>query len=203
MNTPVRKIIEQKVGSNGLFVQPKETGPDRELVEGHNRLNFANNFNFADETTGNTRTFDPLGNYNCGRCNKADGTDCLLVTVKKGIDRTAGSCRHWENLCAGDPEQRLTSTNVEDEDTAVYGVAKNGVGFGCKRCPYASRAFEPDSRGRDLYCGKGDFRIDRNSCCQLNGAAVVGSKAVDGSASGRPRGIELSGGMVSAIRSEE
>ncbi len=133
MDNPERKIITQKVGKDGLFVQPRETGPDRELVEGHNRLNFANNFNLADPWTGNTRTFDENGNYNCGRCNKADGSDCLFVTIKKGIDRTAGSCRHWENLCAGDPEQRLTDVNAEGEDAAVYGVARNGVGFGCKR----------------------------------------------------------------------
>jgi hypothetical protein len=57
-------------------------------------------------------------------------------------------------------------------EVASYGVAQNGVGFGCHRCPYASRAIQPDSRGRDLYCGKGDFRTYGTACCALNGAPV-------------------------------
>jgi len=169
--TPVRKVIKApRGGKDNLFIQPKEFGPDRELVENHNRLNFANNFSYADQWTGNTRTFDPEGNYNCGICNKADGLDCLIISDK--IDRAAGSCRHWENLCAGDPE--LNMTGIEDADTASYGVAKNGKGFGCHRCPYASAAYQPDSRGRKMYCGKGDFRTGGDACCQLNGAPVKG-----------------------------
>jgi len=87
--TPVRKVIKApRGGKDNLFIQPKEFGPDRELVENHNRLNFANNFSYADQWTGNTRTFDPEGNYNCGICNKADGLDCLIISDK--IDRAAG-----------------------------------------------------------------------------------------------------------------
>ncbi len=166
---PARKILEIPRDKEGLFIQPKEVGPDRELIENHNRLNFANNFSFADPWTGNTRTYDEEGRYNCERCNKADGDDCLLIAIE--IDGEAGSCRHWENLCAGDPELRMSG--VESAEMASYGVAKNGVGFGCKRCPYQEKAHTPDSRGRDRYCRKGDFRTLENACCQLNGAAVV------------------------------
>jgi ATP-dependent protease ClpP protease subunit len=169
MSELIRKVIESPRGTDGLFIQPSEVGPDRELVENRNRLNFANNFSYADQWTGNTRTFDPEGRYNCGACNKANGDDCLLISI--AIDRQAGSCRHWENLCAGDPE--LDMAGVETPDLASYGVAENGKGFGCHRCPFAVAAIATDSRGRDLYCAKGDFRTGGDACCQLNGAEVL------------------------------
>ena len=168
--TLVRKIVIVPV-KNGLFMQPKDVGPDRELVEGHNRMRFANKFDFADEWTGNTRTYDPEGRYNCGRCNMRYDDYCLMIPGD--INTEAGSCRHWEDLCAGDPEYRLTDAKCEDREAATYGQAANGDGFGCWRCPFASKAFEPDSKGRNLYCGKGDFRTGERACCQLNGAAVV------------------------------
>ncbi len=166
----VRIVVEPPV-KGGLFAQPSEVGPERELVEGHNRIRFANKFDFADPFTGNTRTFDPEGRYNCGRCNLADGNKCLEVSGLT-IDREAGSCKDWEDLCAGDPELRLTLAKCTTPELAVYGVAKNGIGFGCFRCPYASKAHEADSQGRDLYCGKGDFRTFGVACCALNGAEV-------------------------------
>jgi hypothetical protein len=58
---------------------------------------------------------------------------------------------------------------------AGYAIAANGIGFGCYHCPYASAAYVPDSRGRDLYCGKGDFRTFGNACCALNGAEITGA----------------------------
>ncbi len=171
----VRKVIDLPV-SKGLFVEPSKVGPDREVVEGHNRMRFANKFSFADPYTGNTRTYDPVGRYNCGMCNMADGNLCLEVSEDDKpleIDREAGSCRDWENKCAGDPEIRLTDVKAVDDELVDYGVAKNGVGFGCMRCPFASKANEPDSQGRELYCGKGDFRTFGTACCQLNGAELV------------------------------
>lgn len=164
-SVPVREvhILPKK---NGLFIQPNMVGSNRELAENHHRESFANHFKFADMYTGNTRTYDEDGRYNCGRCNQANDKKCLLVAIKK-IDLEAGSCGDWENTCAGDPELKLVEKSI---DSAGYGIAKNGIGFGCQRCPYASAAYEPDSRGRDLYCGKGDFRTYSTACCGLNGA---------------------------------
>jgi len=71
-----------------------------------------------------------------------------LVKIKR-ISREAGSCAHWEDLCAGDPEIPLHQLTPE---TASYGVSKSGEGFGCKRCPYASKAYYLDSRGRSSLC---------------------------------------------------
>lgn len=166
---PTRLVNTPKRGPDGLFVQSKDVGPKRELIEQHNRDRFASHFKFADPYTGLTRTFDEQGDYNCGRCNQADGNKCLLLKIRY-IDREAGSCGDWENLCAGDPEMALHEKSPE---VASYGVAKNGIGFGCHRCPYAWRAQEPDSRGRELYCGKGDFRTYGTACCALNGAPVI------------------------------
>lgn len=177
---PVRKIVFLPRAKNGLFQQPKKTGPDYELEEGHRRLGFAEVFHYADQTTGNPRTYDPKGNYACMDCNKSyanpddddkdgDEDDCVLVDPDD-IDPKAGSCQHWEDRCAGDPELQ---NNVQPKAVAVYGAAKNGVGFGCHRCPFASIAFAVDSRGRSLFCGKGCFRVDPNACCALNGAETV------------------------------
>lgn len=172
-SVPVRKIVKLPRGSDGLFTQPPDTGPKYELEEGHRRVGFAEVFHYADQTTGNPRTFDPKGNYNCGACNKAykdgDEEECLLVKPDD-INFKAGSCQHWENLCAGDPE---LENNVQPKTVAVYGQARNGVGFGCHRCPFASKAYMPDSRGRNLFCGKGCFRVPPNACCALNGAPTV------------------------------
>jgi len=165
---PVREVTDPPRGKDGLFIQPKDTSAAREVIEQHNRDRFAGHFKFADPYTGNTRTYDARGDYNCGRCNQAVGNKCLLVKVE--IDRDAGSCADWEITCAGDPEMVLREKSAE---VANYGVAKNGKGFGCHRCPYASAAIAPDSRGRELYCGKGDFRTFGNACCSLNGAPVV------------------------------
>jgi hypothetical protein len=168
------RIIVQPPVKDGLFVQPKQGGPGRELNEGHNRTRFANKFNFADgRGTGNGRTYDPLGRYNCGRCNEADDYVCVEVSNLR-IHHEAGSCKDWENQCAGDPEIRLTLVDCTTPELVDYGVAKNGIGFGCMRCPFASAAYEADSQGRDLYCGKGDFRTDGTACCELNGAELVG-----------------------------
>jgi hypothetical protein len=172
---PVRNVVVLKRGIDGLFVQPTTTGAKYEFEEAHRRAGFAEGFKYADETTGNTRTFDEEGNYNCGRCNKSKGIKCLFVCEGDKpnyarpitIDRAAGSCGYWEDLCAGDPE---INNPQKPKAVSVYGVAVNGKGFGCHRCPFASRAIQPDSRGRDLYCGKGSFRVPGNACCELNGA---------------------------------
>ncbi len=180
---PARKIVMPPVGGDGLFEQPAAAGADRERDEAHNRERFANHFHYADPYAGNARTFDPKGDYNCGRCNMAAGDGCLLVKGVK-IDRAAGSCGDWEDTDAGDSEVPLGEKTVE---TAGYGVAQNGKGFGCHRCPFASRAYAPDSRGRDLYCGKGDFRVLGSACCALNGAPVLPASPPAGKAGRRAK----------------
>lgn len=164
---PIRQILAPRKGRGGLFIQPRDFSAEREVVEQHNRDRFAGHFKFADPFTGLTRTFDEQGDYNCGRCNQAVGTKCLIVSVPI-LDLSAGSCGDWENLCAGDPEMK--GLRKKTPTIAGYGIALNGIGFGCHRCPYASRAYRPDSRGRTLYCGLGDFRTFWNACCVLNGA---------------------------------
>src|SRR5882724_2987002 len=172
---PVRLILRPSM-KDGNFVQPTKVGPERELIEQHNRDRFAAHFKFTDPYTGLTRTYDEQGRYNCGRCNQADDQECLLVNENGDpidpleISREAGSCGDWENLCAGDPEMPLYQKSA---DVAVYGVAKDGIGFGCHKCGYASAAFEPDSRGRELYCGRGDFRTFGTACCAQNNAPTI------------------------------
>jgi len=169
LNKSSRKILSPKKANEELFAQPKDNSPERETTENHNRQRFASHFNYADPYCGNPKTYDHQGNYNCGRCNQAVDNKCLLLKIAK-IDRKAGSCEDWEVIDAGDTEMTLYSKHPE---VASYGVAKNGKGFGCHRCPYASKAYSPDSLGRTLYCGKGDFRVFPNACCSSNGAILV------------------------------
>lgn len=179
MNDLGKKSIDREVSvpsrdASGLIIQSMEVGPKREFVEAHNRDRFVNHFHYSDTTQGNPKTFDPTGNYSCGTCNMAVGNKCLLVNTGTSkdpltVDLKAGSCGDWEKKCAGDPEILLAAKTPE---VASYGVAANGMGFGCKRCPYASPAVEADSQGRSLYCGKGDFRVFPDACCALNGAAL-------------------------------
>lgn len=167
---PVREIRNPPLGEDGLTIQPKDFSPQREVIENENRRRFEGHFKFADMYSPTSRTYDEQGRYNCGRCNQyTEGDKCLLVDIKK-VDDEAGSCGDWENICAGDPEMTLGLKSV---DAAGYGVAKNGIGFGCHRCPFASAAYQPDSRGRELYCGKGDFRTFGTACCGLNGAPTI------------------------------
>lgn len=167
-----RIIREPPRGDDGLFVQPDDVGAKREAIEGHNRERFAGHFNFADDFVGRPNSVDKKGNYNCGACNQEHKSYCLLLGKKNKpfkIDEKAGSCEDWEVKDAGDAEMVLGEKSSE---SANYGVAKNGKGFGCHRCPFASKAKQPDSQGRELYCGKGDFRTFGYACCSLNGAPV-------------------------------
>jgi hypothetical protein len=170
---PVRKVVVlRRDKATGLFSQPTKAGPEYELEEAHRRLGFAKSHFYADKTCGDPRSFDPKGDYNCGGCNKADGDKCVFITPDS-INRVAGSCKHWEDLFAGDPE---LLANNQTKVHANYGVRKGGGPghvFGCHECPYASDAFTPDSQGRNMYCGKGSFRVDPMACCELNGAETV------------------------------
>lgn len=177
-----RKVTKPTRGADDLCVQPdyKTMGDDdraqREVYENHQRLRASHQLDYADEYTGNTRTFDDeIARYNCGRCNQAVDGKCLVVVQSDGktaikIDAEAGSCRHWENQCAGDPEAWMLYSSI---DLASYAIAANGVGWGCKRCPYSSAAKQNDSVGRSLYCGKIDARVFPDACCAINGAEAV------------------------------
>jgi len=175
----IRPIVTAPIGKDGLFIQPDTRGwtnqqkAQRELEEAHNRLRFAKKFNFADARgCGDARTYDPMGRYNCGRCNQEDGAECELIGEELILDLEAGSCYGWETQDGGDPELDYGPKGVSTAEEMMYGVAVNGVGFGCERCPFQSKAFEADSQGRTQYCGKGNFRMDPLNCCKLNGAAV-------------------------------
>lgn len=150
----------------GHYVQPDDFDPEREAQEKKNRTTFAIHFNYADPKVGARSTYDPKGNYNCGRCRYADGTNCLLV--KTSINRKAGSCGDWDGMTTDPVSEFRYKTKI----SSTYGVAKNGEGFGCHRCPYSTKSKKPDSDGRNAYCGKGDFRVFPNACCVLNGAPV-------------------------------
>jgi hypothetical protein len=169
MDKLVRLIVTPPRGKDGLFIQTHDFSPERETVEQHNRDRFAAHFHYADPYTGLTRTMDWEGNYQCGDCNQHYGNKCLLVTVEK-LDLEAGSCDHWEDECAGDAEIKLELLTPEK---GGYAISANGEGFGCHRCPYASKAIQKDSRDRTLYCGKGDMRVFVDACCGLNGAKEV------------------------------
>jgi hypothetical protein len=173
-NNLAKPTFEMPRDKNGLIIEPKDSETQTLIQEDGNRNRFASKVSYADQYVGIGRTFDEEGRYNCGRCNQARDNKCLWVNIKK-IDQIAGSCKDWENICASDPEMPLNRVSPEQ---AVYGVAKNGVGFGCHRCPYSWKSNRgPDSLGRSLWCGYGGFRVYENSCCALNGAATLPDKS--------------------------
>ncbi len=160
---PIETLPKDK---DGLFVEPDKLTPDVAAMVDHNRARFVHHFNYADEYCGHQSSYDEQGSYNCGRCNMAEGVGCLLLKIGK-IDRDAGSCEDWEKIRPGDAELRLKR---KSPDAASYGVAANGVGFGCARCPYATQAKNTDGEGRSLWCGEGGFHVTPLACCGANGA---------------------------------
>lgn len=167
-----RQILDWPRNSQGLFIQPTEIqyrDPKLQTIEQHNRDRAAAKGDYADMVTGNPHTIDPLGRYNCGRCNQVDGFLCLLMKMKllpRGkIDREAGSCGKWEIICAGDAEVRLHNMSPI---TLGYAEAANGRRFGCEVCPLKVRALVPDSLGRTYWCGYWFMRVFPNACCNAN-----------------------------------
>ena len=79
-------LLKPERGDDGLYVQPEDFSPERETREQHNRDAFAAHFKYADPFTGWQRTYDDKGDYNCGRCNQADGEKCLLHTGAHSLD---------------------------------------------------------------------------------------------------------------------
>ncbi len=166
---PKRPIQDFPRDAKGLFIQPDTLTPKLAIQIEHNRERMAKKWEYADEFTGDTKTYDPKGNYICGDCNQAQGTKCEFVKPAS-INRKAGSCGKFEIICSGDPELRA---NRMPKAVANYGVAANGEGFGCKRCPFAKPTKWADSRNRPYWCGLGASTVMKNSCCTLNGAATI------------------------------
>lgn len=165
-----RPIVDLRRGDDGLYIEPDKLTAEAQQIIDHNRERFAQHFNYADEYgAGNQATYDEQGNYNCGRCNLAQGNDCLLLKIER-INRAAGSCEDWEKIRLGDAEMRLKRKRPE---VANYGVAANGKGFGCHRCPYSTQAKNTDGEGRSSWCGEGGFHITSTACCTANGAETV------------------------------
>lgn len=164
---PRRKIIDIHRDKSGLAIQPAHDDAERRRQENERRLYAANHFKYADKYTGNTRTWDPTGKYNCGRCNQVEGTDCLLLDIE-WVHLERGSCGDWENICAGDFEPRHKYKNPKG---AGYDIAV--VGWGCPNCPWVERAYSVDDAGRSLYCRKFATRVDSTACCVINGAKTV------------------------------
>lgn len=180
---PVRAILSLPKDEAGLFIQPDELTAEFAVVLEHNRERMANKWDYADEWTGNARTVDPNGDYNCGGCNQADNDVCLAVYDDSDadaedepplvVDLDYGSCGKYEIICAGDPELRA---NRLPASVANYGIRKDGSPghvFGCQECPFAKETKWPDSRNRLFWCGKGASTVQDGACCTINGAPTV------------------------------
>jgi hypothetical protein len=155
-----RKVINPPRGKDGLF---EDTGSYNEVVEAHLRDTFAKMFQYADPWAGDSRVFDDDGDYLCQECNKYEPSACLAVAGP--ISGNHGSCRHWEDQDAGDPELKFASKI--SKDLADYGITPK-AGFGCHRCEYHIAAKKADSHGRAMFCKQGAFRVFSNACCALN-----------------------------------
>ncbi|HSV90898.1 MAG TPA: hypothetical protein VLH80_07345 [Nitrospiraceae bacterium] len=169
-----RPILDFPRDARGLYMQPslrEYQDPKLQTLEQHNRDRAAAKADYADRVSGNPHTVDPAGRYNCGRCNQAEGTNCLIMDMSMlptgKVDREAGSCGKYEITCAGDAEMKL---HRESPVTLRYGIATNGHRFGCEVCPLKVKAHVPDSMGRTLWCGWWYARVFPNACCADNAA---------------------------------
>ena len=160
--TTTRKIVKPPRGADGLF---EDTGEYDEVLESHLRDTFAKMFQYSDPWAGDPRAFDDDGDYLCGECNKYEPKSC--VAVEGEISPDHGSCRHWEDLDAGDSE--LLFAEKISKNMADYGETPK-KGFGCRRCEYHTPAKKADSQGRNQFCKQGAFRVFLNACCALNDA---------------------------------
>jgi hypothetical protein len=155
-----RQVIRPPRAPDGLF---EDTGKYDEVEEAHLRATFSSMFQYSDPWSGDPRSFDRAGDYLCRGCNKYEPSSCLAVEGK--ISGLHGSCRHWENIDAGDSE--LLFAEKITKNMADYGVTPN-AGFGCHRCEYHSAAKKADSHGRSMFCKQGAFRVFPKACCALN-----------------------------------
>ena len=168
-----REIVNWPRDEDDAYIQPEKNSPQLEVTMNHNRMRYANQFNFADLWGfGSPHNYDHDGNYVCGTCNQLQKGDCLLIedVDADDIDPKASSCRHYELQCAGDPETRLKRTT---KAAALFGTAKNGEGFGCERCGWYREGKWKDSLGREGWCGNGYFTTDEKACCALNSAETI------------------------------
>src|SRR5882724_5892832 len=142
MNEVVRKLVVPKVDKDGLIIQP-DFGDDVanwaafEVIENHRRDGAAVLADYANQHgNGRPRAFDPKGNYRCGDCNRhVDDDDadiengvpprCTLLPWLFVIDLKRGSCKKWEDRCAGDQETFFAKIRKLGQYTAEilgYGV---------------------------------------------------------------------------------
>jgi hypothetical protein len=143
---------------------PEQDLPDDVLKD---RLQWsADHFNYADQTAGNRATYDIRGRYNCGSCGQFEDGGCKLLNIG-AVDAEAGSCEDWE-----EPDDQAPALHRKDPKVANYGVAANGQGFGCSRCPFQVAASKP--RGpRKLGCKELVIFVEPNGCCTNNGADLI------------------------------
>jgi hypothetical protein len=178
---PVRPITSFPEDKDGMFIQPDELTPELAIQIEHNRQRMAKKWDYADTLCGDTKTFDPNGDYNCGTCNQKEGKICELVfdDSKDGSDKTQppvivdteyGSCGKYEILDASDPELK---GNRLPASVANYGIRKGGSPghvFGCHECWKKKATKWEVANKRVFWCGEGGTTVQRNSCCTLNGA---------------------------------
>lgn len=210
MDDVTRPLIVPDIDENGLINQPDfgddlKAWADFELVENHRRDGAAVLADYANvHGNGRARGVDPKGDYPCGACNRhVDNDDsgaektakpcCTLLPRSFVIDLKRGSCKKWEDWCAGDPETFFAKIRKLGQYTAEilgYGVAlvkrgRDGKGFGCKRCSLQEPAIRKDSRGRPIFCRWWGARVDLNDCCGDNDAPSTeydGNEIIEGGA---------------------
>jgi hypothetical protein len=172
-----------KLADDGLF---EDTGTYDETLEAVRRATFTELFQYADQHSGAPGTFDPEGNYLCGDCNRLDRQVYCVSVQGNDISAESGSCRHWTQIAAGQPELRLAEKLTKEQ--AGYSVTTR-PGFGCRRCEYGAKAKEADGQGRGLFCRQGAFRVSGAACCALNDSdaltVFVGNQPVEKARGGK------------------
>jgi hypothetical protein len=169
-----RRIIELPRGKDGLFEQPdwasmsNDERADYATAMQKRRMGAAHDADFADAVTGIPNTNDPTSQYICRGCNRAQGTRCVRVRVKK-LNLESGSCNKWEIDCVGDPETDNQALSPEEAGYAIRAV-KGGV-WSCANCPLQEASGFIDQLNRTKWCRRWAFTVRPIDCCAQNAAS--------------------------------
>jgi hypothetical protein len=178
---PIRAILTDPVGKDGLFIVPAVISAEDEVRYAKRRMDSIRVAQYSDTRCGLPNTYDPKGAYLCGGlnngesspCNKLNGSECL-IRIKKIDDPHYQSCGMWETANAGDPEGRYCPKGKMDDARIGFGSTDSDEGFGCQRCEYGQEILEkPDSEGRPRWCALKGHPVEDNSCCEDNEPVAV------------------------------
>lgn len=109
-------------------------------------------------------TFDPTGAYLCGTCAlRIEPNVCAWVGGPITMD--SGGCILY---FGGQPIAEKPLPNQFEPQEVLYTERPNDKSFGCAHCMFGAQAQQPDTEGRNLWCGFWGCHVMEVACCYRN-----------------------------------